>query len=224
MSAWTAAAVGWGIYQLVAVRRPGRPALGAGLAAALVVWSLPAAGLASGLVLLSAVRRRASRRRAREREAAEDLALLGELVLMGLTAGLPLRVALERARGELGPELGGEVEGLLREAGRVGLAAALARDGGRARRLYLRLARAHLTGAPLALTVASFVHEERDAERARHLEAARRLPVRLMVPLALLILPGFALLTVGPSLLAALERLAGPLWSALPPVVGRPPI
>ena len=37
--------------------------------------------------------------------------------------------------------------------------------------------------------------------------AARRLPVRLLVPVALLMLPGFVVLTAGPALLGAAERL-----------------
>jgi hypothetical protein len=39
------------------------------------------------------------------------------------------------------------------------------------------------------------------------MERARRLPVRLLLPLALLILPGFVLLAVGPAVLQGLARL-----------------
>ena len=58
-----------------------------------------------------------------------------------------------------------------------------------------------------ALAVAAFVAERHDEERARRRAAGARLPVRMLVPLSLLILPGFVLLTVGPALLGAVRRL-----------------
>ena len=64
-----------------------------------------------------------------------------------------------------------------------------------------------MTGAPVAAAVRAYVAEQRDADRARALAAARRLPVQLLFPLTLLVLPGFMVLTIGPALLAALERL-----------------
>jgi hypothetical protein len=100
---------------------------------------------------------------------------------------------------------------VLRNAARRGLAAALSEAGGPGRRLFLILARAVATGAPLAQSVEGFVADQQAEAKAARLEEARRLPVRLMVPLALLVLPGFVLLTVGPTVLAALERLALPL-------------
>jgi hypothetical protein len=56
--------------------------------------------------------------------------------------------------------------------------------------------------------VAALVVEQRAEERARAVAAAKRLPVRMLFPLALLILPGFLVLTVGPTLLSAFDRLA----------------
>ena len=46
------------------------------------------------------------------------------------------------------------------------------------------------------------------AGHAERITVARRLPVRLLLPLALLILPGFVVLAVGPAVLQALARLA----------------
>ena len=51
------------------------------------------------------------------------------------------------------------------------------------------------------------LREAQAEQTTARLEAARRLPVRLMLPLALLILPGFVVLAVGPALLEALDRL-----------------
>jgi len=129
------------------------------------------------------------------------VAILAEMVGLALSAGLTLSQALRAARSHVHPQLGREVDDLLRRAVHGGLATALAAAGGHAHRLYVVAARAVVTGAPLAPAVDSFLREAVAEQRAVRLEAARRLPVRLMLPLALLILPGFVLLTVGPTVL-----------------------
>lgn len=213
MSLLWAAVAAWGVAELVRRRAPRRRALRWGMAAAVGSLVLhPLVGIATTVALVAlALRSRVVADRLARQRAEADLPLLGELVLMGLTAGMSLAGALELAARHLGPELALEVRAVLRRARRSGLGVALGEVDGAARRLYLLLARAQLTGAPSGQAVAAFVHEQRDAERARRLEAARRLPVRLMVPLALCILPGFVLLTVAPSVLGSLRRLAEPL-------------
>ncbi len=104
-----------------------------------------------------------------------------------------------------------EISSLLRRSARLGMAEALRGHEGRLGRLTLLLARAHVTGASISDAVQTFVNERRDDERAADLEAARKLPVKLTIPLALLILPGFVVLTVGPSVLDAARRLLGPV-------------
>jgi hypothetical protein len=56
--------------------------------------------------------------------------------------------------------------------------------------------------------VASYLAELRLERRTAALEKARRLPVTLMIPLGLLILPGFVLLFAGPVLLGSITELA----------------
>jgi tight adherence protein C len=171
-----------------------------------------------GAVAYAAVR---FRRRRREVEAIEsEVTMLGELVALGLGAGLTFPGALARAVPAVAPSLRSEVEGVLRRARRDGAAAALEAATGHAARLYALSGRALATGAPLLPAVDAFVTERRDAERRRAQARVRRLPVRLMFPLAFLILPGFLLLTLGPALAGALERLEFPL----PSVFGRPPM
>ncbi|NNF10166.1 MAG: hypothetical protein HKN74_07775 [Acidimicrobiia bacterium] len=182
-------------------------------------WSAAAGGLAwqpflavvaglAGTMAVSIRRLRASRR---SREGAErDVAVLAELVGLGLSAGLTLAQSLEAARSFVHADLDREVGELLRRSVRGGLGQSLAAADGFGRRLYAGAARAVVTGAPLAPAVDAFVREAVAEQRAADLEAARRLPVRLMLPLALLILPGFVLLTVGPTVLAALERFVLP--------------
>jgi len=62
-------------------------------------------------------------------------------------------------------------------------------------------------GLPLAPVLERLATEAREMRRRRFDEQARRLPVRLAVPLVLCTLPSFALLTVVPLLLAALTSL-----------------
>ena len=171
------------------------------------VW-YPLQTLALGVAALAVTRRGVIRRIRAERTRAErDAVALAELVGLGLSAGLSFVAALEAAACEIGPPLAEEVHDVIRRSRHRGIAAALEESGGAARRLYLLAARATVTGAPVAAAVRAYVAEQRDADRARALAAARRLPVQLLFPLALLILPGFMVLTIGPALLGALERL-----------------
>jgi tight adherence protein C len=62
-------------------------------------------------------------------------------------------------------------------------------------------------GLPLAPVLERLAADARQMRRRRFDERARRLPVRLAVPLVLCTLPSFALLTVVPLLLAALTSL-----------------
>ncbi len=199
-----AAGAGFAVFRLGTGRRR------RGLAAAAVAGAIwcPAIGLPAAAVALAiAARRRfAARRRARV-AAAADVVLLAELVALGLSAGLTFAGALGAAACEVHPWLADEARLVLRRGSVLGLAPALDDASGLAGRLYRMAGRAVVTGAPLLPAVTAFVEESRHAEHAHHMAAARRLPVRLLVPLALLILPGFVLLTVGPALLSAVDRL-----------------
>jgi len=138
---------------------------------------------------------------------------LGQVLYIALSAGLPVAAALEFAAGEIDPAEAVQVQSALRNARNQGLAAALMGVEGKAESLFGALARAQLTGSSAIKAVASFVDEERKNRRAQAAEAAQRLPVKLTVPLALLILPGFVLLTVGPTVVSMFQRLLGPLLS-----------
>lgn len=179
-------------------------AVGLVLAAPLVAAVL---GLGAGLVFMQ--RRLRSRREERTALSA-DVGLLTELVGLGISAGLSLSQSLAAAHPHVHPGLAAEVRRILRTSARGGLAAALFEGDGDGRPLYQVCARAVVTGAPLGPALDALAREQLAEERTARLEAARRLPVRLMVPLALLILPGFVLLTVGPAVLAALNRFALP--------------
>jgi tight adherence protein C len=186
--------------------RPGASVAAGVVAGLLLMVPLVALGLtvAGGAWLAS---RRLRARRIEAEAARTDLVMLADLLSLGLGAGLGLPLAMEEAAREVGGPLAEEITGVRRAMDRWGVAAALSSALGSGERLYRLMGRAAATGAPLVGAVEAFAHERRHAEHTFHLEAARRLPVRLVLPLALLILPGFVVLVLGPALLESLARL-----------------
>jgi tight adherence protein C len=162
-----------------------------------------------GLVIGTRVRTLVgSRRRLLRRSAPpDDVALLGDLALLGLLAGMTFPAALAASAAHVAPGLAEEIHRVGRIARMEGSAAAFVRAGAPLDRLLTLAARAAITGAPMTAAVAAFTAEVRNAARARAIERARRLSVRLLFPLALLILPGFVLLVAGPFVLEGLARL-----------------
>ena len=188
-------------------RRPVRHAPWWGVLAATALVAPPLAAVGLGAAVLVWVLRRRRDRKAQAVTASDDVVLLADLLALGLGAGLGLPAALDEAARGLEHDLASELAGVRRTMEQSGAEVALAAAGGHAERLYRLLGRAATTGAPLIGAVESFAADRRHEQHTRRLEAARRLPVRLLLPLALLILPGFAVLAVGPALLEALARL-----------------
>ena len=185
-----------------------RRAAAAGIAAGSLMWQPLATVLlvlAGGLMLKA--RRTRDIRVAREAATAE-MSNLGRLMGLALRSGSSPAVALSQAAVHLETGLAGEVHSIIRRAQLVGLGAALSQPDPESTGadLYRMIGRAVLTGGPLDEAMATVTGElERDQMAAR-LARARRLPVRLMLPLALLILPGFVLMTLAPVLDEALRQ------------------
>lgn len=167
--------------------------------------------LAAGVFGLRRIWRRNPSRRLRLREVPVQQALLARILLVGLTAGLPLTSALELARGFVHGEVAVETAAVVRRARRQGMALALSEAGPLTRPLLSRLAVATASGAPVAEAVADHLVEVRQVRRTVALERVRRLPVTLMIPLGLLILPGFVVLFVGPIVFRSFGDLVGVL-------------
>ena len=165
----------------------------------------PLLGAEGTVGVLGRLRRRASA------QPASGLQVLAGTLVVGAAAGLSLQTSLKGACGVVDSQLRSQIERVLRDSHQMGLGAALAAAEGSAAPLFGRLARAQVTGAPLIATVAAFAAEDRAHRRARGVEAARRLPVKLTIPLALLVLPGFLLLTAAPAAVGSIQRLLGPL-------------
>ncbi|HSF84120.1 MAG TPA: type II secretion system F family protein [Acidimicrobiia bacterium] len=185
---------------------PPRLRTGAATAAAAVVSPWLAVACLAALVALNWLRRMRMRRAA-ALAIANEVPLLGDLVSLGLSGGRPFTAALAAAGRQLESPLAGEVDRVVRQITHNGAAVALAAADGAALRLYQLAGRALSTGAPLGAAVQEFTDEVRAKQHSARLAAARRLPVILMVPLALLILPGFVLLTVAPAVVGAVERI-----------------
>lgn len=197
---------GWGLAERLGWRRPWLM----GAAGGLLVLA-PVAGLALVAIVLARHRwRRARRVGDLQADADADVALLADLLGLGLTAGLSLRAAIDIAAQQVAGPLREDLAVLCRRVDQSGLAAGLAGTRGRLEELARVAAGAAVSGAPLATAIAAFSKTRRHADHALRMESARRLPVRLLLPLALLILPGFVLLAVGPAVLQGLARL-GPI-------------
>lgn len=92
-----------------------------------------------------------------------------------------------------------------------GLSASVEATTGEVRHLLTQLARAQRSGSSVSRTVRLLLETDIANDRASRLARAKGLPVRLMVPISLLLLPGLMLLIYAPSLLRLLGDLTGPL-------------
>jgi tight adherence protein C len=174
-----------------------RVAVAAGVAAAFVVHP------AAGVIAVAAVPVAVALRRPREpgRAGEGDEATLADLTVLGLSAGLTFPTAAAAAADTVSGEPSERLRRSLRFRDVPGGAP------GDDPPLMSAARRALATGAPLIPAVSDLAERLRSEERARRLSAARRLPVKMLFPLALLILPGFLVLTVGPAVLGSLDRL-----------------
>lgn len=121
-----------------------------------------------------------------------------EMAALAVSSGLSFPQAAAMAAVEVGGEVGTAATRILR-----GIASA----DRTLERTFAMAQRAAQSGAPLLPTLDAYIAELRAAESYACLERVRKLPVKLLFPLALLVLPGFLLLTVGPVVAGSLQRL-----------------
>jgi hypothetical protein len=91
-----------------------------------------------------------------------------------------------------------------------GLTQAVLPMRGELKSVMSQLVRAQRSGAALGDTVRAMIEADIAAEKARRVARSRALPVRLMLPITLLLLPGMVLLLYAPSMLRLFEELSGP--------------
>jgi len=92
-----------------------------------------------------------------------------------------------------------------------GLVASLSHANDELRPVIAQLARAQRSGASLSGSVRRILDAVLAAERSRRVARARTLPVRLMIPVTLLMLPGLVLFLYAPTLLGMFDDLTGVL-------------
>jgi tight adherence protein C len=168
------------------------------------------AGLAGGLASLavSEFLRLMVQRRIGRRSTGPDMMDVASRLLVAVGGGLPLIPALQRAGGTHP-----EIRAVLRRWRRLGAAAALASASGSPGALLRRLSEAVSSGAAPGPAIRGFIDSERVRRQAERMDRARRLPVRLMIPMTLLVLPGFVLMVYGPAFIGMVVDLVGPLSS-----------
>ena len=212
MSPFTMASAAVVVYVMTALRPVGVRLIAASCVA--IGLANPLAGASLGLVWYSLRRRRSLRsERLARRRADGELELLTHSMLIGLSGGLSPAGALALARESLSTSLGQEVDSVLRRAVNGGLTPSLMNATGAGGRLFRQIGAAHLSGSPLELTLTALATEYREAARSSAVEKARRLPVRMMLPLTLMMLPGLLILMIGPLVLPSLARLLDPIMS-----------
>jgi len=175
-----------------------------------VVAIAPRLGLAVALIVMVAWH---LHRRNRARDPVPDqmtVVRVAHLVAIGLAAGLTVEASLRFCAARGPREVRRELSGLVRTVQSDGLAAA-ANHRGVLGPLLASIGGAMRTGAPVALVVRSFAEQQRADHLAARVARARRLPGKLSIPLALLVLPGFVLMVMGPAVLVIAERMVRPL-------------
>lgn len=148
------------------------------------------------------------RRRRRSMPATSPLRL-ALLIRIGLSAGMSLAGTLAMSADHVDPRTARLIHDVRRRGLIEGLTAAMAGVSDDQGRLFRLLADAHLSGAPMQFAVSTFISDETERMRAESLYRARSLPVRLTLPVALGLLPGFVLLVVAPQVVLAVRDLLG---------------
>ncbi len=155
-----------------------------------------------GVAILQLGRIRRTRDDGRNTE--RDGVLAVELVGLGVTAGLPFRNAAALTADQIGGPVAGEINQALRSVGAGLQAQAGTQD---IQSMFSVAEASETTGMPLAGTLNAVALDRRRADASASRERLAKLPVKMLFPLAFLILPGFVLLTVVPPLMSGLSKL-----------------
>lgn len=161
----------------------------------------PVGALAGALAPMASTRFRRPRRGRRETR----LILL--VLLVEVRSGLSILAALQTASSVLIGDA--DLRRVARMATVAGLTASIGVAGPELRPIIAQLARSQASGASVAGALRSMLERDLAAERAARIARARSLPVRLIVPVTLLMLPGLVLLLYAPSLFTLFSELTG---------------
>lgn len=145
----------------------------------------------------------------RRRRRRIDALVVARLLALSVASGRPLGHALADVRRRLPESEVAAIDDILSRANRHGLTRSLVETTGPLGDLAERLAKAQVTGAPVGPALEAFIATLHDARRFQAVEEARTIGVKLIVPLTLLLLPGFLALVVAPYVLEQLQELLG---------------
>jgi tight adherence protein C len=166
----------------------------------------PLLGLATAAAILAAVRvRRITRARAEQSALHSEEILAADLVASGVEAGVSFDEAVSVAASFVSAPVASEMRDMARIAHRT---AVVDGDDSLVDEMFRLSRRSSATGAPLAQGLRSLSEAERAKDVADRLERLERLPVKLLFPLAFLILPGFLLVAVAPALVSGISKLS----------------
>jgi Flp pilus assembly protein TadB len=198
----------------VEARRPARRRPGLAVGGAAIVGLIaagPLIAVVAVIVVLGARRWRSLRRRRSEvRHAATAAPDVVELLVAAVRAGMTPLHGLAAITTLADPVFHGSLSLVIqRQASGERFADSLGSLHPALQRLGHTLARAERYGEPIAPLLDQLAADARQERRRASETAARQLPVRLCVPLAVCTLPSFVLLTIVPLLVGAFSSLSG---------------
>lgn len=147
---------------------------------------------------------RIRRTRSADTASSGDGLLAVELVGLGVSAGLPFRNAATLTTAQISGSVAREMSRALRSVS-AGEAPSIVIP--EVRSMFAAAEASESSGTPLAGTLNAIALDNRRASAAASKERLAKLPVKMLFPLAFLILPGFVLLTVVPPLMSGLSKL-----------------
>ena len=133
-----------------------------------------------------------------------DSMLAVELVSLGVVSGLPFRNAAALTALQVEGHVAHEISQALRSLN-AGQPPSIEVPDIQA--MFGAADASESTGMPLAATLTALASDRRRVAAAASRERLAKLPVKMLFPLAFLILPGFVLLTVIPPLISGLSKL-----------------
>lgn len=157
----------------------------------------------AAFVLVRRWRAIAAKRQAATKRNQDALVSL-DLVALATTAGLPFHAAVSLASREIGGSLAHDLD---RAVSRVNSGLDHGLEDGVFARAFDAAQRSSASGARLGDSLVDLAKEARAVEAAAERERIERLPVKLLFPLAFLILPGFVLVAVVPSILSGISQV-----------------